>query len=211
MLSQFQGLDIDRFVPKLLMSMLFKIDVIQSDSQSPQPPCLKFVEFLAKNIHSHLVNFHNTKHFAFHSYLIRMFLFFNEENLQLPQMVLTAEVNNEFFKYINLLMSKVYKILFQNKFPRVLPQMQRALQFALDRKIWDWFLLEEHTIIRVYDFTHEPYILPPFLTPRFFALEFIRQKLIVENEHFISFKKASEIKFPWVVGPFIIEIKLHSL
>ena len=39
-------------------------------------------------------------------------------------------------------------------------------------------------------------------------MEFIRQKLIVENEHFISFKKATEIKFPWVVGPFIIKIKV---
>ena len=27
----------------------------------------------------------------------------------------------------------------------------------------------------------------------------------MENEHFLSFKKSSEIKFPWVVGPFIIK------
>ena len=78
--------------------------------------------------------------------------------------------------------------------------MQEALQFAPDRKIGDWFLLEQHTIIGVYCFSHEPYILPAFLTPRVFPLEFTRQKLIVENEHFISFKKAYEIKFPWLVG-----------
>ena len=101
--------------------------------------------------------------------------------MQLPEMVLTAEINNDFFNYMNLLMEKVYKVFFQNKFPRVLSQMKETLQFAPDRKIWDWFLLEEHTIIKVYGFAHEPYILPAFPTPRVFALEFIRHTLIVEN------------------------------
>ena len=59
----------------------------------------------------------------------------------------------------------------------------------------------------MYGFTHEPFILPAFLTHRAFALELIRHKLIVENEHFISFKKNSEMKFPWVIGPFIIKNK----
>ena len=30
----------------------------------------------------------------------------------------------------------------------------------------------------------------------------------MENEHFSSFKKDFEIKFPWVVGPFIIKNKV---
>ena len=56
-------------------------------------------------------------------------------------------------------------------------------------------------------FYHEPYILLVFLTPRVISLEFITRKLIVENEHFISFKKAYEIKVPWIFGPFIIKNK----
>ena len=40
-----------------------------------------------------------------------------------------------------------------------------------------------------------------------FALELIRQKLIVEDEHFLIFKKTSEIKFPWTMGPFFIKRK----
>ena len=47
-----------------------------------------------------------------------------------------------------------------------------------------------------------------FITPRVFSLDLVRQKLIVENEHFISFKKSLEIKFPWVIGPFIIKNKV---
>ena len=73
--------------------------------------------------------------------------------------------------------------------------MQEALQYSPDRKIGDWPLLEEHIIIIVYGFTHEPYIFPPFLTLILFTFEFIRQKLIIENEHFISFKKDSKTKF----------------
>ena len=64
------------------------------------------------------------------------------------------------------------------------------------------------TVIRVYGFTHEPYILPSFLIPGIFALELIKQKFIVENEHFINFKKVSKINFPWVVGPSLIKRKV---
>ena len=85
--------------------------------------------------------------------------------------------------------------------------MKEALQFSLDRKIGDWFLLKEYTIIRVYGFTHEPYIMLSFLTPTLFYLDLVKAKLIVGNEHFISFKKASEIKFPYVIGPIIIKNK----
>ena len=66
--------------------------------------------------------------------------------------------------------------------------------------------MKEHTIIRVYGFVPEPYILPSFLTPRIFSLEFIRNKLIVENENLLSFRNASE-KFPLKVDPFIIKTK----
>ena len=96
-------------------------------------------------------------------------------------MVLTDEINSNFFKYMNLFMEEVYKVFFEEKLPRVLPLMKEVLQFSPDRRIGDWFLLEEHTIILLYGFIHNPYILPAFLTPRVFSLELIRQKLIVEN------------------------------
>jgi hypothetical protein len=58
----------------------------------------------------------------------------------------------------------------------------------------------------VYGFTGAPYLLPAFLTTKFFALEFIRQRLHSE-EHLCAFKKASDVKFPLKVGPFIIKNK----
>ena len=88
--------------------------------------------------------------------------------------------------------------------------MKEILQFSLERKIGDWFLSEHGTMIRVYGFIHQPYILPTFLIIRVFALELIRQRLIVEYEHFLSYKKPSEIKFPWTVGPFWNQDQINS-
>ena len=85
--------------------------------------------------------------------------------------------------------------------------MKEILQFSPERRIGDWFLSEYGTLIRVYGCVHQPYILPVFLTMRVFALKLIKQKLILEDEHFLSCKKTSEIKFPWTVGPFVIKNK----
>ena len=138
--------------------------------------------------------------FIFQSYLVKMFLFFNEGNLQFPEMVLTYEINRNFSKYMNFLISEVYKSFFKQKLPRVLPPLKEILHFSLEKRIGDWILMEEGIVIRVYGFVHPPYVLPAFLTPGIFSLDLIGQKLMVENEHFINFKKSSQIKFPWVVS-----------
>ena len=41
-----------------------------------------------------------------------------------------------------------------------------------------------------------------------FSLALVTQKQIVENENFIIFRKASKIKFPWVIGPFMVKRKV---
>ena len=69
--------------------------------------------------------------------------------------------------------------------------MKEILQFSLERRIGDWFLSEHGMVIKVYGFVHEPYILPTFLTLRVFSLDLFRKRLIVEGEHFRSFKKTS--------------------
>ena len=62
-------------------------------------------------------------------------------------------------------------------------------------------------MLRIYGFTGHPYKLPAFLTPRIFSLEFMRQRLQSEEEHFGAFKKSSNIKFPLKVGSFIFKRK----
>ena len=60
-------------------------------------------------------------------FVLKMFLESNEENLQLPEMVITDQMSRDYSKFMNFLMAKVYNNLFQNKFPRVLPEMKEML------------------------------------------------------------------------------------
>ena len=89
-----------------------------------QSSCLKFNEFLAENIHSQLINFHKTKSFIFQSFLLKMFLAFNEDNLQLPEMVIIDEMNRDYCKFMNFLMATVYNVFFQRILPKVLQEMK---------------------------------------------------------------------------------------
>ena len=111
------------------------------------------------------------------------------------------------FEFINAIMAEIYKLLFDDVFPMVLEDMRLMLQSSSEDKKWDWFLYKEFTIVRVYGFTGEPYRLPAFFTPRIFALEFMRQRLCAEEEHFGALKKSSNVKFPLKIGSFIFKNK----
>ena len=78
--------------------------------------------------------------------------------------------------------------------------MKSMKQSSPEDRIGDWFLYKDFTVLRIYGFTREPYRLSAFLTPRIFALEYMRQRLHAEEEHFGAFKKYSNIKFPLKVG-----------
>ena len=97
LLNQSLGLETDKYITKPLMSLLFVLSTCPVECEesilSIQTSCLKFDELLVENIHSQLMDFHKTKNFIFQSYLLKMFLSFNEENLELPKMVLTKEMN----------------------------------------------------------------------------------------------------------------------
>ena len=66
---------------------------------------------------------------------------------------------------------------------------------------------EYGTLIRLYGLTQPPYMLPSLLTPRVFSMDFIRQKLFLDIEHFLKYKKSTDMKYPWGVGPFTIKNK----
>ena len=98
-------------------------------------------------------------------------------------------------------------MLFDEELPRVLEEMKCLMQSSPEDRVGDWFLNKDSTVLRIYGFTGQPYKLPAFLTPRFFALEFMRKRLQSEEEHFGAFKKSSNIKFPLKVGSFIFKSK----
>ena len=65
LMSQFLGIDTDRYVIEMLMSLILNVSKSHSEPHSSKSVCLKFDELLAESIHSQLVNFHSTKHFRF--------------------------------------------------------------------------------------------------------------------------------------------------
>ena len=136
-----------------------------------------------------------------------MFIDYNEEDLQVPDMEITTDMATDYYKFMNKLMAEIYDLFFQERLPRVLPKMRQILQLANSKRIGDWFLTKFKTTIRLYGFLHQPYILPAFLTTRVFSLELIWKRLIVEEEHFLSYKKSSNLVFPWEVGPYTIRIR----
>ena len=69
----------------------------------------------------------------------------------------------------------------------------------------DLVLYAENTKIRLYGFTSYPFLLPSFLTNRVFALEFARQRVHTEKEHFLNNKKGCNINFHYTIGPFVIK------
>ena len=60
-------------------------------------------------------------------------------------------------------------------------------------------------MIKVYGFEGEPFRLPKFTSRRLFALEYLRQRLVVENDNFIKHKKASSMKFIFTLEPFVVK------
>ena len=85
MANTFLGLDTNAYIPELLLSLLFMLDTClvepEFPGQSGQSCHLKFDEFFVENIHSHLVNFNDARTFRFRSFLLRMFIAYNEEDL----------------------------------------------------------------------------------------------------------------------------------
>ena len=60
-----------------------------------------------------------------------MFLTFNEDNLQLPEMVTIDEMSRDYCKFMNFLMAPMYNVFFQERLPRVLPKMKKYYSFHL--------------------------------------------------------------------------------
>ena len=102
-------------------------------------------------------------------------------------------------------MSRVYNLIFNTNLHRFLDGMRNYLQQNPENREGDWILFMHSKIIWVYGFHEAPYLLPIFLTPIVFSLKFIRQRIISKTEYFLKLCKASNLKFPFIIGPFIVK------
>jgi hypothetical protein len=107
--------------------------------------------------------------------------------------------------FISKTMPIIYSLIFSTSLPRVLEEMKSYLQPNPKNRVGHWVFFIHSTVIWVYGYQGGPYLLPIFLTPRVFSLEFIRQRIIFEIEHFLKMHKASNLKFPFIIGPFVVK------
>ena len=108
-----------------------------------------------------------------------------------------------FFTFVNSIMHAIYKAIFGSTMLRINEDLKFLLQNLVEL-IGDQFCFKDSTVIRVYGFEGEPYKLPKFTTRRLFVLEFLRQRLIVENDNFLKSKKSSSMKFNFTLEPFVV-------
>jgi hypothetical protein len=201
LLSQILGLKNDKFVVEVMLGFLLICFL------SGQSVCVSFDEFIAENIHQQMVNFNSLRHFRYYTHLLRMFLESNKTAFPETAFISTECKRITMLIFINKIMSRVYSLIFGSYFSRVLEEMKRSLQPNPESMVGDWVLFTQSTVIWVYGYQEVPYLLPVFQMPRIFALEFIRQRIISETEHFLKAHKASNLKFPFMVGPFVVKNK----
>jgi hypothetical protein len=199
-LSQVLGLNSDRFVVYVMLGFLLKL----FQTELGQVVCINFNEFLVDTIHKQLVNFHFLRHFKYCTYLMNIFL--TSKNAEIPEAGSIYIERNRMASviFINKVMSKSHQMIFNVKLPRVIKEMRIHLQNPEDR-VGDWTLFINSIVIWIYGFHEFHYLLSIILTPRIFAIECIRQKIIYETENFIKYHRESNIKFPFMIGPFIVK------
>ena len=174
-LNQILGLDKDKTTTEVILRFLVTMD----STDENKVPKIQVAEFLAKAMHTQLLTLNTLKHFRFQIYLIHLLLHYNQgifPELQRPKQSISKTIlsfvnrdeNQGMFKFVNQIMHKVSVLLFGAQFPRVLEESKNYLQLIPQSRLGDWFLIEDYTMIRVYDFEEDPFLLTGFLPLRIY-------------------------------------------
>jgi hypothetical protein len=129
-------------------------------------------------VHKQLIIFQSLRNLRYYTHLLRIFLEINKKEFPEAAVISTECKKITMLIFINKIMSRVYSLIFSTDLPRVLEEMKSSLQPNPEYMIGDWVLFMHYTIIWVYGYQEGPYLFHVFLTPRVFALEFIRQRII---------------------------------
>ena len=207
LLNQILGLDNDKLVTEVMMGVVCLV------SQSTKEFSLNFDQFLVERISYQLEHFHTEgKIFNYQNLLLLMVISEILTNLRQIKPVNFSDVVDlfernatiSFFTFANSIMPSIYKVIFGSTMPRISEDLKFLLHNPAEL-IGDWFSYDDPIVIRAYGSEGEPYKLPNFLTRRLFVLEFLKQRLSVENEIFIKHKKVSSMKFKFTFELFVVE------
>jgi hypothetical protein len=158
-------------------------------------------------MHQQLVNFSSLIHFRYYTHLLRIFLESNKTEFPEAAFISTGCKRITMLIFINKIMFMVYSLIFGTDLPRVLEEMKIALQPNPENRVGDWMLFTHSIVICVYGYQEGPYLLHVFLTPGVFFIEFIRQIIISKTEHFLKKHKASNLKFIFTIGSFVVNTR----
>ena len=123
-------------------SWVFFLSIGSTDPESNLVRCFNFDEFLAEAIHTQLVEFPKVRFFRYQSYLLNMLFCSNVSELQFLSTMFSSDLPKQIgmFKFVNMIMAEVYKMIFDDVLPRVLEDMRIMLQSSSEDRTGDWFL-----------------------------------------------------------------------
>ena len=177
---------------------------------------MHFDQYLADRIAYRLGHFQSGwKVFSYQTLLVLMVITENLSELRKLEPVHFSDDTDlsqrnatlSFFTFSSTVVPAIYRLIFGVPMPRIGEELKAFLQNPRG-PVGDWFCFGDYTLLRIYGFEGEPFRLPKFIGKRLFALEFLRQRLAIENDNFIKHKKASALKFVFTMEPFVVKLVL---
>ena len=162
MLSFILGYANDEFTDASILGFLSTL----SPRQHPEL-VFNFAKFIVNNMHYHIIKLPDEGVFKYSSYLLHLFLFFQEENFPVALYKMGVEgkplsvifwtsllrKNNSEYSYKDfndLFIKPAMSFLKKAEPPRINEEIKRISHLSENCKIGDWYLYKNHTEIRVY-------------------------------------------------------------
>ena len=118
LVNQILGLDDDIHISEVVLGFLLSISLV--DPKSHLIHCFNLDEYLDEVIHVQLVEFPKVRFSKYQSYLLNMLLCSNVLELQFLSTIFSPDIPKQInmFEFINTIMAKMYKLLFDDVLPR---------------------------------------------------------------------------------------------
>ena len=215
MISPILGYNSVEFVDEtvILMMLMFSLD--------KTPICYDYATYISDKIHEQLMNLARERLFRYTSYIYHLILYYQHEKFSFPMRRMDAQgkvrlvvywspifhsrpdTPYTYCEFIDLFIHPAMSMLMNSPPPRLTEEMQRILHLSKAYSIGDWYLYQNHTIIRIYGCELPPYRLPKYVPMRLFALEYFRQFGNADVLHFSGKGKKAQLKVRNELGHFI--------
>ena len=171
------------------------------------------------------MNLKRERLFRYTSYIYHLFLFYQPATFSVPLKPLNAQGSPRsvvfwtsvfhctsvspytYNEFIDLFIYPAMTVLHGTPPPRLTDDMRRILHLNKSYSIGNWYLYQNHIVIRIYGCELNPFRLPRYVPMRLFALEYFRQFGNSDYLHFQSKKKKSQLKVRSQLGPFLYNRK----